>query len=148
MAGRGFCKLKSIQGHGSWLKFLKANFPNVSEDTVQRYMKLARKYPDVVSLGSARPDRLPGEHRISTKSSAHRKAARKNPGGHPSGWEEVKNKAHQLAVLITKTKAEAGSPTADSPLAALIKLQKTIEAATRKSGFIPPNECRSSMQQR
>lgn len=51
--GKLLCNQKVEVGHGDWLDWLKANCPEISERTAQKYMRLSRK---VLELETANPN--------------------------------------------------------------------------------------------
>lgn len=51
--GKLLCNQKAEVGHGDWLDWLKANCPDISERTAQKYMRLSRK---VLELETANPN--------------------------------------------------------------------------------------------
>lgn len=51
--GKLLCNQKAEVGHGGWLDWLKANCPDISERTAQKYMRLSRK---VLELETANPN--------------------------------------------------------------------------------------------
>ncbi len=135
-AGRVLVHLKPKVGHGKWLRWLRDNLPHLSEDSVHRYVKLAKQYPTLETLISA--SRHHQSLEIETVNNrASRKKTVEATQVRATGWEAVKTKAERLTVLIKKTMATDGQPTDQAFRGAFEELQSALQNIG-KPCFIPP----------
>src|SRR5262249_4218094 len=56
--GKRLNAMKKILGHGNWLAYLQNQLPEISESTVQRYMKIDRENPNAARVTDLKFDSI------------------------------------------------------------------------------------------
>jgi len=133
MVGSGLILLKPKIGHGKWLKWLGDNLPNISEDSVHRYMKLAKQFPSLEAISNYSLQHQPLEIEVTANRAPDKKAGNTRQA-RPAGWEAVKIKAEQLTALIKKTD---GQPSDRAYQGVFQELQSAL-TDIGKPRFTPP----------
>jgi hypothetical protein len=133
LAGKGLILLKPKIGHGKWLQWLRDNLPNISEDNVHRYMKLAKQFPSLEAITNYCGHKRPVEIEVTNNRAPDKKAGNTSPA-RPTGWEAVKIKAEQLTLLIKKTDGQLS----DRAYQGVFQELQSALADIGKPRFTPP----------
>lgn len=163
--GKALNEAKQIVGHGKWLKWLAENCKKISEDTAQRYMKLAktahvRNLKDAKSLRQAYilvgiiPEITPGEVPAEPEQTTQERVSQSlgvesDSNGTPIKFEQFGNPAPKPAPLEPQVTEQTQSeveelqskvPKEPATVPALMMFEKVVLEVKQRFELLDPKQ--------